>query len=138
MAGTLTELAATLLLGGMAFFAAVVAPAVFRVLDAHGAGRFLRALFPRYYAWGLALSLLGLAPALYAGSAAAILLGAVALLFLFARQWLMPRINASRDAGLAGDIAAMTRFRSLHRLSVAVNAAQMLALALLWSWLALG
>lgn len=51
---------------------------------------------------------------------------AVALLSLFARQWLLPRINASRDAGLVGDVAAMTRFRSLHRLGMAVNAVQML------------
>lgn len=40
----------------------------------------------------------------------------------------MPRINASRDAGLAGDVAAMTRFRSLNHLSVVVNAVQMPAL----------
>jgi len=119
------------------YCAAVVAPVVFRALDAHGAGRFLHTLFPRYFSWGLTLSLLGLVPALYADAAAAFLLGAVAPLFLLARQWLMPRINASRDAGLAGDVAAMTRFRSLHRLSVVVNAVQMPALAALLGRLAL-
>jgi hypothetical protein len=37
-----------LLLGGMVFFAALIAPLVFRVLPADQGGRFIRTLFPRY------------------------------------------------------------------------------------------
>ena len=37
----------------------------------------------------------------------------------------MPRINALRDAELAGDAAAGTRFARLHRASVSVNMVQL-------------
>ena len=46
------------------------------------------------------------------------------------RQFLMPRINRLRDAQLAGDTQAGLRFDRLHRLSVWINSAQILAL--LW------
>lgn len=39
----------------------------------------------------------------------------------------MPRINALSDAAQAGDAAAKERFGAAHRLSVILNAAQMLA-----------
>ncbi|MGH7316078.1 MAG: DUF4149 domain-containing protein, partial [Candidatus Rokuibacteriota bacterium] len=39
-------------LGVMAFFAGVVAPAAFAALDREAAGRFVSAVFPRYYAVG--------------------------------------------------------------------------------------
>ena len=45
----LAALAAALLVGGMLFFAAMVAPMVFKVLDEATAGRFIRRLFPVYY-----------------------------------------------------------------------------------------
>ncbi len=41
-------LAAALLLGGMGFFAAVLAPLVFTRLPAEVAGRFVRSVFPAY------------------------------------------------------------------------------------------
>ena len=53
--------------------------------------------------------------------------------FVLARQLLMPRINRARDAEAAGDAGAFRRFQSLHRLSVAINGVQWLAiLAALW------
>ena len=48
-------------LGIMAFFAGVVAPAAFSTLDREAAGRFVSAVFPRYYAVGAALGALALA-----------------------------------------------------------------------------
>ncbi|MGH7415631.1 MAG: DUF4149 domain-containing protein, partial [Candidatus Rokuibacteriota bacterium] len=57
-------------LGVMAFFAGVVAPAAFAALDREAAGRFVSAVFPRYYAVGAALGGLALA-----GLAARALLG---------------------------------------------------------------
>lgn len=40
-----------LLVGGMAFFAVVVAPLVFTRLPADQAGAFIRQVFPAYYLW---------------------------------------------------------------------------------------
>ena len=54
----------------------------------------------------------------------AAVMGLVCAGFWVARQGLLPRINRHRDAGLAGDAAAARRFERLHRLSVALNATQ--------------
>ena len=47
-----------MLLGAMLFFPSVVAPVVFTSLPEAQAGAFLRSMFPRYYAFMIALSLI--------------------------------------------------------------------------------
>ncbi|MEM1031206.1 MAG: DUF4149 domain-containing protein [Myxococcota bacterium] len=122
------------LFGGMVFFPSVVAPMVFRVLDTDAAGRFLRALFPRYYTFMIATSGLGAAFAGIAGRwRDAVILLLVALSTLAVRQLLVPAINRWRDAGRAGDDAAARRFERGHRLSVGINMIQLVAvLVVLW------
>ena len=118
-------------LGAMLFFAVGIAPTVFQVLPIEQAGIFLRRLFPRYY---LALIIgSGLAGALWVRSApwAGGTCLMVALSTLWVRQSLVPRINALRDAELAGDGAAGARFARLHRLSVVINMIQLAALLFL-------
>ena len=122
------------LIGSMIFFAAVVAPTVFQVLPAEAAGKFLRALFPRYYLWGIVISILGSIAALWVGWLHFILLASVMILFLYARQILMPRINASRDAELAGDTTAKSRFQRSHRLSVIINGVQIIAVMIVFMY----
>jgi len=48
---------------------------------------------------------------------------------LWVRQWLLPRINAARDAQLAGDTEAGRRFHRDHKLSVGINLLQLVLLA---------
>ena len=48
---------------------------------------------------------------------------------MLARQGLMPRINRNRDRSLEGDAAAGVRFNRLHRLSVWINAVQIVVVA---------
>jgi len=125
-AAALALLATALMLGGMAYFAAGVAPLIFTRLPAEWSGRFIRQVFPAYYLYVLGtaavagLALLPLRP-----------LDALAMLLVAAstgwvRQWLMPAINAASDAAQAGDAAARARFRRGHGLSVAINLAQIL------------
>src|SRR5438046_2574787 len=57
----LTVAALGLWLGAMGFFAFVVAPAAFSTLDREAAGRFVSAVFPKYYAVGFGLGLVALA-----------------------------------------------------------------------------
>ena len=117
-----------MLLGSMVFFAAVVAPSVFKFVPEKEAGNFLRGLFPRYYLWGMLLSL---AMSVLAAMTSSILLASsllVLLLFVIARQFLMPAINRSRDLAKQGDEAAKQRFSRLHGASVLINLAQMLVL----------
>lgn len=121
--------ATALLFGGMVMFAAVVAPTVFRLLEPAPAGRFLRGFFPLYYAYCAAIA--GAAAFAFVPLAweAAIVMAVVAAGFVFARQGLMPRINAYRDAELAGDASAKKPFGRLHGLSVVLNLGQMLLTA---------
>jgi hypothetical protein len=121
--------AVALLLGGMAFFAALVAPVVFRVLPAEPAGRFIRALFPRYYLWVLATAAAAAVALFPLSKPDAGVMAAVAGMAFWLRQSLMPRINALSDLAKAGDAEAQRGFDRAHRLSVAANLLQMLAAA---------
>jgi hypothetical protein len=113
-------------LGVMIFFTVIVAPVVFRVLPENWAAVYVRAFFPRYFAFVGALSALAIAfaeGALSRGTlalCAAVSLGSVWLL--------IPRLNAARDAG------HRSRFRALHGLSVGINFLLLAAfVALLWA-----
>ncbi|MEL7538670.1 MAG: DUF4149 domain-containing protein [Pseudomonadota bacterium] len=114
------------LLGGMVFFASIVAPVVFQALPADAAGRFLRRIFPRYYAY-VAITSAAAAVLAWRIPWAAATLALISVTTLFVRQWLVPRINAWRDAELAGDTSAGKRFALGHRVSVLINLAQLSA-----------
>lgn len=116
----IAALFAAAILGAMLFFAAVVAPLVFAHFPEADAGAFIRRLFPRYYDVLAVVTAVGSLFAL--GSVVGALMSAVMVLFVFSRFWLMPRINAARDAGRGA------RFTLLHRASVVINSAQILAL----------
>ena len=124
-----------LLLGGMLFFPIVVAPIVFMSLPEAQAGFFLRAMFPRYYVFMIVLSLA--ASTMYqlsegaVVSVAALVCFGVGLSTLWVRQGLLPRINAARDAQLAGDANAGKAFDRGHKLSVAINIVQLVLLVVL-------
>ena len=118
------------LIGSMVFFALTVAPTVFNALTAEQAGRFLRAFFPNYYLWGLGLALLAAAIAMSSHATVSVALLLVALLFVFARQVLMPYINHARDEERLGLPGAASRFRRLHVWSVLINGFQLVVLLL--------
>ena len=121
-----------MLLGAMLFFPSVVAPVVFTSLPEAQAGAFLRSMFPRYYAFMIALSLIAalffLVVSDESAYQAAIVCLFVGVSTLWVRQWLLPRINKARDAQLAGDTEAGRRFDRDHKLSVAINMVQLVLL----------
>jgi len=121
-----------MLLGAMLFFPSVVAPVVFTSLPEAQAGAFLRSMFPRYYAFMIALSLIAALLFLVVSDESAYKAATVCLLVgvstLWVRQWLMPRINTARDAQLAGDTEAGRRFDRDHKLSVGINMVQLVLL----------
>ena len=116
--------------GGMVFFAFVFAPLVFVKLGTETGGRFIREVFPVYYvamgATSIAAAVL-LAFVSAARGVDALAMACIGIVFFLARFAMLPIINRNREAGLAGDIAAKKRFDALHRVSVIVNLAQMLA-----------
>jgi hypothetical protein len=121
-ATTLLTIATATWVGAILFQSAIVAPAVFVDLDTNSARRFLRTLFPRFYRLGVGCGLLmgigililvgfvGRSSSLLAVAAAT----AVMLILELVSLWLVPRINAARDAGEN----AAGRFERLHRVSV--------------------
>src|SRR4051812_10941565 len=103
-------LALTAWVGAVAFLSFGVAPIVFRVLGPEAGGKFVRALFPRYYAWVATAGAIAL-PAVVCGpltyetlrgpavgiQASAVLVGT--LIMLYCGNALTPAINAARAAG---------------------------------------
>jgi uncharacterized membrane protein len=132
-------IALTAWVGSVLFFSFGVAPVIFKVLGAEAGGRFVRALFPRYYLWGAIAGAVALPAYLgvplsfpeYRGprvAVEALAIVAGTLIMLYGANSLVPAINAARDAGPAGH----ARFDRLHRRSVRLNALVMgLGLALL-------
>lgn len=112
-----------ILLGSIVFLSFVLAPTVFQVLDARSEGSLLRAVFPRYYGLGVicsAISLLAASVLVVFESSVVIgvcILILLALIVISAYSIrLVPRINAARDNG------PPSRFETLHRRSVILNA----------------
>jgi hypothetical protein len=120
--------------GSILFFSFGVAPIIFQVLSPEAAARFVRTLFPRYYAWGATSGALALAAFTcgvlthpeFRGLAALIQIGFLlsgVLVMLYCGNSLTPAINKARDAGPDQG----QRFDRLHRLSVRLNSFVLLA-----------
>ena len=123
---TVALLATALLLGGMAYFAAGLAPVVFAHLPANVSGPFIRRVFPVYYLYVLATSAVAGLALLFVRGPDALAMLAVAAVTVWLRQGLMGQINRWSDAAGAGDAAARVKFNRGHRFSVVINVLQML------------
>jgi hypothetical protein len=123
----------------MAFFAAVVAPAAFATLDREAAGRFVSAIFPRYYGVGAALG--GLALAAFVARTLSgrgrpgdwlplLLLLVMLAATLYAWLVVLPAGHAAREALRTAAPAAASSpamaFARFHRLSGILNGVTML------------
>ena len=125
------DVLAALLLGSMVFFAAIVAPAVVKTLEPDQASKFRRVVFPRYYLWGIVLSTITLIACLLHSPKGSVLMAFVLAGFVYTRQVLTPKITAARDQWNESDNPAdKALFKSLHRRSVQINAAQMILLVI--------
>src|SRR5262249_41170756 len=124
----LTLPAVAVWLGAMGFVAFIVAPGAFGALERDAAGRFVSAVFPRYYGIGLALGLVasfGLGVRWMGGpwrgldwTVAGLVLLMLALT-LYAGAVVLPAAHAAREAARAagGGPAPARGFSRLPRLS---------------------
>lgn len=113
-------------IGVIGAVSALVAPTVFRALEAPSAGAFLRYLFPRYFVAAVVLAVVAATIAALGGYwGSALVLAADAVCFATARV-LIPWINAAKDRG-------DSRFAKLHRVSTLLN-----GVGLLFAIIALG
>lgn len=114
----MTEIAllvTALLFGGTVLYAFGFAAFVFNALPAETAGPLIRRAFPHFYLFVLGTSAFAAAVTAIRDPVSASLLAAIALTTLYARQVLMPQINAATDAG------DKRRFKLLHSLSVLIT-----------------
>ena len=111
-------------LGMMIFFSFVLAPMIFKILDAENAGKFVRKIFPYYYFVNLIF--LSIAVILFIiisslGLSFYITLS-LAISFVFAQFILMPIINKFKDKN------EEKKFKYAHGTSVLINFIQMIGL----------
>ena len=114
-------------LGMMIFFSFVLAPMIFKILDAENAGKFVRKIFPYYYFVNLiflsiAVILFYLVSSFNISFYIALIL---ALSFVFAQFILMPLINKLKDN------KEEKKFKYAHGFSVLINFLQMAGLVYL-------
>ena len=114
-------LVAASILSFMIFFPLVVATSLFKVLEENQSSKFLRIFFPKYYLYGLVLSLVGLTLSTYYENKLSMLIFLLIMVgFLFSRQILMPMVNKAKD------LNNEKRFNKLHKLSVFINFLQII------------
>ena len=102
------------LLGGLFFFAALVAPNVFKSLDEKNSRLFLRGIFPKLYLYSGILSLFISLNLFFINNFLSFVFFIITLGYFYSRQYLMIRINK------ASDQKNQKEFKKLHRFSVLI------------------
>ena len=116
----------SMILGIMLFFSFIVAPVTFTALNEENARIFIRKIFPYYYTFNLAISVLILILfiILRIFSLDFYLILSVALLFAVSNFVLMPMINKFRDE------RQDKKFKQSHFVSVVINFVQIIMLVI--------
>ena len=114
------------LLGGLFFFAIIVAPNVFKSLDEKNSRLFLRGIFPKLYLYAGVLSLFVSLILFFINNFLSFIFFIITLGYFFSRQYLMIRINK------ASDQKNQKEFKKLHRFSVLIFITQILLMILIF------
>ena len=114
-----------MILGFMIFFPVVVAPSVFKNFNEKQSSLFLRSFFPKYYLFGIIITLIGIfISALEKDFIIIFCLSFIFLGFVFSRQFLTPLINKAKDEIIKSNDLSKVKFERLHRFSVIINILQ--------------
>jgi len=108
-------LTSALLFGGMLLYSFGFAAFLFTSLPADTAGPLIRKAFPHFYMFVLIAAAAAAGLVLFVDTLSAVLLSGVVVTTIYARQVLVPAINAATDSG------NKNRFKWLHGLSVAIT-----------------
>ena len=111
-------------LGTMLFFSFVIAPVIFKVLDANNASKFVRKIFPHYYLINLVILSVAVLLLHYISSVDLdfYIILIIAILFAFSLFILMPLINKLKDN------KEEKKFKYSHTFSVIINFIQIIGL----------
>ena len=114
-----------MILGFMIFFPIVVAPSIFKNFNEKQSSLFLRSFFPKYYLFGIIITLIGIIiSALEKDFIIIFSLSFIFLGFVFSRQYLTPLINKAKDEIIKSNDSSKVKFERLHRFSVIINILQ--------------
>jgi len=102
----------------------VIAPVIFKVLDANNAGKFVRKIFPHYYLFNLIILSIAVLLLFYISSINLdfYITLFITILFAFSLFILMPLINKFKDG------KKKQKFKYSHALSVIINFFQIIGL----------
>jgi hypothetical protein len=111
-------------LGAMLFFSFVIAPVIFKILDANNASKFVRKIFPHYYLFNLVILSFAVLLLFYISfiNLDFYITLFIAILFAFSLFILMPLINKLKDN------KEERKFKYSHTLSVIINFIQIIGL----------
>ena len=124
-----------MLLGFMIFFPIVVAPSIFKNLNEKQSSLFLRSFFPKYYLFGIIVTLIGIIISALEKDFVIILgFSLIFLGFVFSRQYLTPLINKAKDEIIKSDDLSKVKFERLHRFSVIINILQIFICIIILSY----
>ena len=115
-----------LLLGGLIFFSALVAPSVFSSLDEKNARVFLRNIFPKLYLFAGIFSLFISLILFFINNFLSFIYFIITIGYFYSRQFLMIKINE------ASDQKNQKEFKKLHRFSVLIFIVQILLMLLIY------
>ena len=128
-------LIAGMILGFMIFFPIVVAPSVFKNFNEKQSSVFLRSFFPKYYLFGIIITLIGIFISAWEKDFVIILgFSLIFLSFVFSRQYLTPLINKAKDEITKSDNLSKVKFERLHRFSVIINILQIFICIIILSY----
>ena len=131
----LSILIAGMILGFMIFFPIVVAPSVFKNFNEKQSSIFLRSFFPKYYLFGIIVTLIGIIISALEKDFVIILgFSLIFLSFVFSRQYLTPLINKAKDEIIKSDDLSKVKFERLHRFSVIINILQIFICIIILSY----
>ncbi len=122
----LTKFLIPLLLGGLIFFSALVAPSVFTSLDEKNARVFLRNIFPKLYLFAGIFSLFISLILFFINNFLSFIYFIITIGYFYSRQFLMIKINE------ASDQKNQKEFKKLHRFSVLIFIVQILLMLLIY------
>ena len=114
-----------LICGAIVFQTSIIAPSVFKTLDADNASPFLRAIFPKLFVMIAFLSAIGLTIAFMQDNLKLTLIFMISAWLMLLCYFIVPATNRARDSG------NQKRFSQLHTLSV-VSTISVLLINLFW------
>mgnify|MGYP001225826646 CR=1 FL=1 len=113
------------LFGSLLFFSVVIAPTIFKELDTVNSRKFIRAIFPKLYLWGMIISMFNCIILINRLDISFFISISIFFGFLFSRQVLIPKINHASDKSYKSE-ESKEKFRKLHSLSVLIFIIQLI------------